>query len=186
LLATSPIVAQARTLKDFFQNSDLTAPGNYAPPSVPTGSDDVLLSSSAIALTLNGTTLTMGSVNQVNNLSRTISNNDPNATNSTLMLAGGDGNNTLGGNVADLIYLGCASCGLTFQGPNGGDGIGVLALSTAQSGRFDVAQAGATLNITSNFTVGFSSTLTKTGAGTLNFGGQVSAFNAAFAVMAGR
>ncbi len=143
------------------------------------------MSSSAIALTLNGTNLTMGSLNQVNNLSRTISNNDPGTTNSTLTLGGGDGNNAIGGDVADLIYLGCSSCSLTFQRANGGDGIGVLNLSTVQSGRFDVAQGNATLNISSNVSIGFSTFLTKTGAGTLNFSGQLSAFNAGLAVSGG-
>jgi autotransporter-associated beta strand protein len=186
LLATSVIVAEARTVKDFFQNSDLTVPANYAPPGVPSGSDDVLLSSSAVVLTLNGSNLTMGSLNQVDNVSRTISNNEPSTANSTLTLGGGDGSNVVGGHVDDLIYVGCASCSLTLQGPNGGNGIGVLNLGTAQSGRLNVAQPNAILNIFSFLSVGSSTVLTKTGAGMLNFrGNQISGFNAALAVNGG-
>ena len=118
LLLAGISIVQARTQKDFFQNSELSDANNYSPAGTPTASNDVLLTSPATVLTLNGMNLSMGSVNQTNNLSYTIVNNNPGTANSMLTLGGGDGINTLGGNPADVIYLGCATCSLTFQGPN--------------------------------------------------------------------
>src|SRR3712207_6437622 len=108
--------AQARPLRDFFQNSDLANGANYLPAGTPTGSDDVVLTSPAFELTLNGSTLGMGSINQTVNVSRTISNNTSTTTNSSISLGGGPGVNTFAPDPADLIYLGCPSCSLTLQG----------------------------------------------------------------------
>jgi hypothetical protein len=160
-------MVQARTPKDFFQGSELSDGANYSPTGTPTVSNDVLLTSTATVLTLNGTNLSVGSVNQTSNLSYTVVNNNPDTADSLLYLGGGDGINTIGGDPADVIYLGCATCSLTFQGPNGGDGIGVLKLIQNQGAQFNVAHAGATLNIASDLFI--DGHLTKVGSGTLNF-----------------
>ena len=160
-------MVQARTAKDFFQNSEPLDGNNYSPVGTPTVNNDVRLTTPATVLTLNGTNLSVGSVNQTNNLSYTIANNNPGTADSTLQL-GGSGTNTISPNADDVIYLGCPSCSLTFQGPNASDdGIGVLRLVQNGAAQFNVAQAGATLNITSDLRIDGS--LTKVGSGTLNF-----------------
>ena len=84
------------------------------------------------------------------------------------MQLGGSGTNTISPNPADTIYLGCASCSLTFQGPNASDdGIGRLKLLPTGEAQFDVAQPGATMNVTADIAIRGS--LTKVGSGTLNF-----------------
>lgn len=150
-------VVQARTQKDFFQNSELSDGNNYSPAGTPTGNNDVRLTTPTTVLTL-GANLTVGSVNQTNIQSYTISS----ANGSTLDLGGGDGNNTIGG-PSDIIYVGGATSSLTFQSP--------IKLRLMGNAQFDVAQAGATLNIASDLIFFFSSQLTKVGAGTLNFSG---------------
>jgi hypothetical protein len=171
LLLAGAAIAQARTAKDFFQNSELSDGNNYSPAGTPTASNDVRLTSSATVLTLNGTNLSVGSLNQTNNLSYTIANNNPGTANSVLFLGGGDGINTIGGNPADVIYLGCATCSLTFQGPNASDdGIGTLKLTQNAAAQFNVAQSGASLNIGTDLTI--DGQLTKVGAGTMNFSNQ--------------
>jgi hypothetical protein len=122
-LIASLSIAQARTPKDFFQNSALTDGANYLPAGTPTATNDLVLSSPATALRLDASNLAIGSLNQAQNVSRTISNNTATSTNSILTLGGGDGINTVAPNPADVIYLGCPSCSLTVQGPNGGDGL---------------------------------------------------------------
>ncbi len=174
LLLAGISLVQARTAKDFFQNSELSDGNNYSPTGTPTENNDVRLTSPVTVLSLNGTNLSAGSVNQTNNLSYTIVNNNPGTTDSTLQLGGGDEINTIGGNRADVVYLGCASCSLTFQGPNASeDGIGVLKLLLKPVTQFNVAQAGAALNIASDLVIDASpevnSILTKVGSGTLNF-----------------
>jgi hypothetical protein len=148
----------ARTPKDFFQNSELSDGNNYSPAGTPAASNDVRLTTAATVLTL-GTNLSVGSANQTSNLSYTIGS----ANSSILDLGGGDGNNTIGGNPADVIYVGGATSSLTFQSP--------LKLRLMGNAQFNVAQAGATLNIASDLIFFFSSQLTKVGAGTLNFSG---------------
>jgi hypothetical protein len=101
------------------------------------------------------------------------------------MLGLGDGFDTLGGNPADLIYLGGTTSTLTFQGANGDDGIGILSLSLSGSGNFDVAQAGATLNISASLGVGLGHILTKTGAGTINVSNVVSGLGSILAINGG-
>jgi autotransporter-associated beta strand protein len=179
-------VAEARPLKDFFQNSDLAHPNNYSPPGTPTANEDVLLSSGAAVLTLNSTNLTMGSVNQTSNVSRTVANATPGSTNSNLtLIGGGDGINSLSPHPADLIYVGCASCSLTFQGPNGGDGLGVLSMSILTTGNLNVAQ-GATLNISAPVDLGISSGgITKTGLGTLNLSRPLGSLSSSFTINEG-
>lgn len=178
--------AEARSPRIFSQNSDLLNPANYTPTGTPAATDDVILSSAAAVLTSNGTNLNMGSVNEVSGLARTISNNAPGIADSVLTLGGGDGLNGAGGNPADLVYVGCNSCSLTFQGPNGDDGIGLLRLFVAQSGFFDVAAAGATLNISSPVSLLGQASITKTGAGILNLSGAINNnFNTGLSVNGG-
>ena len=161
---------QARTPKVFFQGSELSDGNNYSPAGVPSQGNDVNLTSLATVLTINGTNLSLGSVNQTNNLSYTVVNNNPSTVNSILQLGGGDGINSIGGNPADTIYLGCPTCSLTFQGPNGGKGIGTLKLTLTSGEQFNVAQPGATLNFASDLVI--IGQLTKIGAGTMNFSNQ--------------
>jgi hypothetical protein len=174
-------MVQARTAKDFFQNSELSDANNYSPAGTPTNGNDVRLTTSATVLTLNGTNLSGGSVNQTNNLSYTIANNNPGTANSMLQLGGGDGIDTIGGNPADVIYLGCPSCSLTFQGANASeDGIGVLKLIQNGGAQFNVAQSGGTLNIASDLLI--DGHLTKVGSGTMNFNGTIT--SSGFATLA--
>ena len=105
LLLAGISMVQARTAKDFFQNSELSDGNNYSPAGTPTVNNDVRLTTPATVLTLNGTTLSVGSVNQTNNLSYTIANNNPGTADSTLQL-GGSGTNTVSPNADDVIYLG--------------------------------------------------------------------------------
>jgi autotransporter-associated beta strand protein len=177
-------VAEARPLKDFFQNSDLTNGANYLPAGTPTGDNDVVLTSPASAVTLNASNLTMGSVNQTVNVSRTVSNNAAGSTNSSISLGGGPGVNTFAPDPADLIYLGCPSCSLTLQGPNGDDGLGVLRLSFSGGGNLNVAQ-GATLNVSAALNFPVSAGIKKTGLGTLNISGPISALSSSFEVSEG-
>ena len=168
----------AGTPKDFFQNQDLNDGNNYLPPGTPTDANDVLLTTSSESLFMNATDLAMESLNQTNNMAYVISNNTSGSTNSTLTL-GNNATNSIGGDPGDLIYLGGATSSLTIQGSNGGSGSGVLNLNISSSSfngiNFDVAQAGATLNISANLGLG-THAFTKTGAGTLNLGGVVSTF----------
>src|SRR3954452_3106506 len=79
-------VCHARTPKELFQNGDLTNANNYSPAGIVTSANDLLLSTSTTALTLNGTTLSAGSINQTNNLAYTLSNNAPGTANSTITI----------------------------------------------------------------------------------------------------
>lgn len=156
--------SSAGTPKNFFQNSDLNDGNNYSPVGLPSSANDVLLTTSAAALNLSGTDLSMGSLNQTNDAAYTISNNTSGSTSSFVTLAGGM--NSIGANPNDLIFLGGATSSLTLQGANGGTGTGTLIVSTPQPGNLDVAQANATLNISATFNT--QQTIAKTGAGTLN------------------
>jgi hypothetical protein len=180
-----PPLAQARPLKEFFQGSDLTNPANYLPATT-TGSYDVVLSSPESALTINASSLGMGSLNQTVNVSRTISNNAEGSTESRISLGGGTDVNTFAPNPNDMIYLGCSSCSLTLQGPNGGDGLGVLRLEprNINNGNFNVAQ-GATLNISTAMVLSLNAGIVKTGLGTLNISGRMDATSSSFRVTEG-
>ena len=81
-------MVQARTEKDFFQGSELANGNNYSPLGFPTSANDLLLTTPATALTLNGTSLVIGSLNQTNNLSYTIANNNPGTLDSTVVVGG--------------------------------------------------------------------------------------------------
>ncbi|HEY2801625.1 MAG TPA: hypothetical protein VGI85_13605, partial [Chthoniobacterales bacterium] len=182
LLATAPI-SFARTEKDFFQNSDLANGSNYLPSGLPNASNDVVFTTPEMALELSGTNLSMGSVNQTGNQAYVVSNNDPGTTDSTLTLGSGDRINNVAPNPDDIIYVGGTTSTLAFQRLNGGDGIGVLRLDLSQTaGNFDVAGAGATLNISANMSI---AAITKIGDGTLNIGGSVAALSGVFSVSQG-
>jgi hypothetical protein len=180
LLATASL-GLARTTKEFFQNSDLTDGNNYLPSGVPGASNDVIFTTPAIMLELNGTQLSMGSVNVTSNQAYLVSNNTPGTANSSLVLDGGDGINNVAPNPADVIYVGGATSTLTFQRLNGDDGIGTLSLD-AGDGNFDVAEAGATLNISASLSIGFP---TKIGEGTMNIAGPFGGLSAGLIVNEG-
>ena len=166
LLFGGVCASEAGTPKDFFQNSDLTDPANYSPSGLPSGapsiSTDLLLTSSAPVLTLNAANLSMGTLNQTANLNRTIANTTATSTSSTMNLGRTLPNSTAGANASDALYLGCPTCSLTLQGPNGGDGLGVLSISTNGpfSSNFNIAEPGATLNISATLIPGTSTSVT--------------------------
>lgn len=164
VLAT--ISALATTQKDFFQNANLNDGNNYNPSGLPSFGTDLLLTTAATALTLNGTSLDISSLNQTNNAAYLISNGSI-----SLRPLGG---NVIGANNNDAIYLGGNNSSLTIQVPLG------LAGSN-----LDVAQAGSTLNISGSINVDASNMMTKIGSGTLNLSGSYSAFGGGMAINGG-
>ncbi|MGZ8845121.1 MAG: beta strand repeat-containing protein, partial [Pyrinomonadaceae bacterium] len=161
----------AGTENDFFQNTSMNTLGNYT-LGLPTNIQDVLLTTSGTALTIAGapTTRNMGSLDQTNNNAYTIRNSTGTANNSTLNLGGGGTTNSIAGsNGSDLIFLGGTTSSLTIQGPNTDGGTGVLNTVVLADGNFDVANSGATLNLSSILSGNFN--LTKSGAGKLTLSG---------------
>ncbi len=175
-------LAPAATQKDFFQNSDLNNGNNYNPAGLPSLSFDVLLTTPATALMLNGASLSMSSLNQLNASSYVISNNTPAATNSDIILAP-QGGNSIGANGNDAIYLGGANANLTIQGANGGGGTGLLTLQVV--GNIDVAQASSTVTLSAALRTSASLVITKTGAGVLNLSNELNAFGGGIALNGG-
>src|SRR5713226_1088496 len=160
----------AGTEKDFFQNTDMTSGTNYSPTGLPSNTNDVLLTTSSTALTISAANRAMGTLNQSNNTAYSISNKTTGATNSNLNLGGGGTTESItGSNGADLIFVGGTSSSLTIKGPNGSTGSGVLNAVALADGNLDVANSGATLNISSVVSGAFN--LTKLGAGTLTLSG---------------
>lgn len=156
--------------KDFFQNTDMTASGNYTPSGLPTNTDDVRITrSSSTGLTITKSSLTMESLNVDNGGSYTIRNAILGGANSTLTLGNGIGfTNLFSGVDNDLIYL-TGSSTLTIQGPNTDGGTGVLNVVLASSGNFNVG-TGSTLNISSVIS-GSGINLTKSGGGIATLSG---------------
>ncbi len=183
VLCLVSVTSLAGTEKDFFQNTDLNNGSNYTPPGLPTGSSDVLLTTNAAVLMLNGASLSMSSLNETNNFAYVISNNTLGSTNSSIGLA--PGGNSIGADPFDAIYLGGNNSSLTIQGPNGsGNGNGTLSLSIP-SGNLDVAQAGSVLSISAQIIVFASQYVTKTGAGELNLSGTYVEFGGGIAIDGG-
>ncbi len=176
-------LAHARIPKDFFQNSDLLEPSNYLPSGLPSRDNDVVITTPSSVLGLDAANLTVGSLNQINESSYTISNNAKGTTESLLTIGIDGGRNDTSPNPLDVIYLNCAACTLTLQRANGGDGIGPLRISAA--GQVNVVQPGATLSISSDLSLVSAIPFTKIGAGTLNLSGQVSGFATPFRVNEG-
>ena len=158
------------TLDTFSIGTDLTVGTNYS-AGLPTKASDVVLTTPSTALTVSGSTLTMGSLNELvgNTTAYTISNATAGTTNSVLTL-GGTGGNTdtaTGAAANDLIYLGDANT-LSIVGSTG---TGTLAVALGiGTGNFDVANASGVLNISAVVT-GASMGLTKSGAGELILAG---------------
>ncbi|MBA3963929.1 MAG: autotransporter-associated beta strand repeat-containing protein [Chthoniobacterales bacterium] len=177
-------ISLAGTEKDFYQNTDLDNPGNYNPAGLPTGSSDVLFTTSTTALMLNGAALSMNSLNQINSSAYLISNNTAGSTSSSINAAP-LGGNSIGADPFDAIYLGGHESSLTIQGPNGsGTGTGTLSLSVPL-GNLDVAQSDSVLNISAQLLASTSQYLAKTGAGTLNLSGIYSEFGGGIAINGG-
>jgi hypothetical protein len=173
-------------LKEFFANSDLANPANYMPSGVPTQADDVLITTPAGSLVLNGAELTAGSLNITGTNSYTISNNNPGATNSALNLGTFFGNtNVVSPFPTDTIYVGGAEKSLTLQGANSGGGTGTLQLFLTYGGRINVAHPSSTLNASASISLGISQTLTKAGAGTMNVSGSLGGLSAGVSVEEG-
>jgi hypothetical protein len=181
----APASAPAGTLKSFTQNTDLTDGNNYSPAGAPTSSNDVLLTTSATALTLNGTgtSLSMGSINQTNGASYTISNGTSGAATSSLNLGAFGLVNSVSPNPGDWLYIGGANSVLTIQGANSGSGTGRLNLSLFYPGspvRLNVADATSVLNISA--TINMPNTVTKAGAGTMNLSGSFGGLSTTLAI----
>ncbi len=182
LLAASVAQTEGRTPKEFANGSDLTNPNNYSPAGLPSNANDVLLLTGSNSLSIDATTLNMGSLNTFNAASYTISNNTAGSTNSTLNLGGGDGVNSISGVSTDLIYTGAATSTFTFERINGGNGIGQLGVFFAQGGTLNVAQSGAMLDMKGGFGAQVSSQVTKIGRGTMRISGVVSGMGSVFGV----
>jgi len=168
LLAVRPARAVSGTENDFFQNTSLAAPGNYA-MGAPTNSHDVLLTtSSGPLLTLSAATRNMASLNLTKGASFTIGNSTSTATASAIRLGGGGTTNGISGaNGADLLFISNNSS-LTIQGPNSASGTGVLGVALLANGNFDVT-TGSTLSISASISGAFA--LQKLGGGTLTLSG---------------
>ncbi len=137
----------ATVQKDFFQGADLGDGNNYNPAGLPMLGTDIVLTTASSALMLNGTSITAGSLNILNNSSYMISNNTAGATNSDLILAP-QGGNIVGANGGDAIYLGGSNSHLTLQSANGGAGTGLLTVQVV--GNIDVAQATSSVDISAS------------------------------------
>jgi autotransporter-associated beta strand protein len=160
----------AGNAKDFFQNTSMLSAGNYSPSATPSNTDDVRITrTSTTGLTITASSLSMESLNVDNGNSYTISNATGTATNSTLNLGNSGGfTNVFSGVANDLIYL-TGSSTLIIQGPNSGSGSGVLNITLASSGNFNI-DTGSTLTISSVIS-GSGQSITKTGGGTATLSG---------------
>src|SRR4051794_26638721 len=122
-LAAIPVLATVE--KDFFQNADLSNAANYSPSGVPGSASDVLLTTSSTALTLNGASLSMSSLNQLNNVPYNISSGS--------IFLGPLSGNVVSPGANDAIYLGGSNSSLAIQG----------SVSLQVRGDIDVTQSGA-------------------------------------------
>lgn len=179
-------VAQA-AVQTFDAGVDLTIGANYdaGAGSTPTSTTDILFDTvypgaAAIFQLGTGATATSLSAQSVNSLNLnpiTIGNNSDNASASNAVLTLGNGagqnNGVSGAAASDLIYLGGATSALNIQRANlqngQATGTGLLNITLAQSGNFNVADAGGVLLIQSDINGAFA--LTKTGAGYLELRG---------------
>jgi fibronectin-binding autotransporter adhesin len=159
----------AGNAKDFFQNTSMTASGNYSPSGTPTNSDDVRITRTSASLTITAASLSMESLSVDNGNTFTISNATSTANNSTLTLGNTAGfTNVFSGVANDLIYL-TGNSTLTIQGPNSSTGSGVLNITLASSGNFNTG-TGSTVTISSVIS-GSGQSITKTGGGTVTLSG---------------
>ncbi len=127
---------------------------------------DVLLTTASTALTLNGASLNMSSLNQLNNTNYTISNGS---------LSLSPSGNVVGANASDVIFLGGNSSNLT-----------IATSLIINFGGVNVAQGGGILNITGPVSIASqSASLAKIGAGTLNLSGNYGAFGGSLAISGG-
>ena len=152
--------------------TDLTNASFYSGGFVGTSSNDVLLQSTASALTAN-TSLTFGSLDVTNGSTYSIANAGTAADTLTL----GSGLNEVGTSTADLIFLNNNST-LTLTGGTGTKALGVV---LASNGNFDVT-AGSTLTVSSIISGAFS--LAATGGGNVTLSGA-NTFSNGFAVQNG-
>lgn len=165
---------------------DLTDVANYTGEGTIDNTADILFSDSAPTAAgtvqlgavggITATSASVQSINDINSNTITIGNNSSSSTasNATLTLGGatGQANTVTGADPADLIYLGGAASTMTIQGSNlrkgQSTGTGTLGLALAQSGNFNVANAGI-LNISA--VISGAVNLTKTGSGILTLSG---------------
>jgi autotransporter-associated beta strand protein len=143
-----------------------TGAGGTTAGSAPSVTSDVTFDSGIIyspaAFTINGTSLTFGSLNDLATNALTIANTGSAAE--TLTLGGGSdpGSSVPGASSGDLIYVGSTGT-LNLAAGTGNTALGLV---LGQSGNFDVAG-----NAVINSIVSGSFALTKTGAGTLTLSG---------------
>ena len=124
---------------NFFQGTNMLTPGNYSLGSLPTSSNDILLTSITPSLTISTANLTGQSINVTNVGSYTIG--DGGSAARVLTLGNTVFTNAVSGIPNDLIYLSNLSS-LSIQQYNGGTG--KLSLSIPNDGNFNIS-TGSTL-----------------------------------------
>jgi fibronectin-binding autotransporter adhesin len=174
----SPVGALANTEQDVKSGStDLTAAATYTPAGAPTTTSDVTFVNSTYTpttFTISGSNLSIGSLNDLDAQSQTITiQNGTNSTTSLLTLNGGD---SVSGTTSDMLYVASGST-LSIVGTQGT--AAVLNLALGASGNFDIA---GTASISSVISGAFG--LTKTGSGLLTLTGA-NTFSGGLTITAG-
>lgn len=155
--------------------TDLGVAAAYAPAALPATTNDITFRfdttyANASSLIVSTASISLGSLNDLNTTTLTVSGRATAGANRTITLYGGG--DTIGGSTStDLIFL-PGSANLTIQNATGGSTLG---LTLAADGDFDVGSAAA-LTIGGALTGNFN--LRKTGAGALTLAG-VNTFGAA-------
>lgn len=159
----SPAGASTKTFNSTGTNWNTNS--DWTPAGVPTSTDDVLINAGTLDMRMRAADLTIQYITFSDTSSRLLGNDTSNAVNSTLTLNGSGAN--------PLISVTSASSTFTLKGPNNGGGSGQLVLALNASGDFNVTNAAATLDISSNITqTGGTRSINKTGDGTLKLSGS--------------
>src|SRR4051794_40279992 len=87
LFSSINVSAIASVQTEFFQNADMSDGMNYSPPGLPSSTSDVVLTTPFQSLTVNGASILVSSLNELNNSAYTISNG-----NLSLVPSNGGGN----------------------------------------------------------------------------------------------
>jgi|GEM_PF-3196080 len=160
-----PDYVYAGSLDEFSLNTAMQGnAANYASGTPGNISDVLITTSSGPALTISNGSVTMESLSVINGHTYSISNATSISTSRTLTLGNSSGFTNCNSGVSnDLIYVSGGS-NLTISGTNTGIGTGVLGVTLASSGNFNVA-SGSSLTVSSVITGAYG--ITKTGGGTL-------------------
>lgn len=161
--------------------------GNWSPVNIPITTDEALFNDTGTlpaalpSVLTTSTAVTFGDLIWNSTVSSSIEVTG--SSNRVLTLSGSGGStaaSAAGGTTGDLLVMGSSATGTLTIGGNAGAGTGQLFLAIGKAGNFDVANSGATLDITAAISGAFG--LTKTGAGTLilaganSFGGTAANF----------